>query len=133
MAPTTVCGRSLDWSLLEKNRDIFRFFQYMIAFRKARPSIGSSRFRREDVYWYGPDGPVDLGYESRTLAYCLQGQNLLYIMINAFWEPVVFRIQEGKDWSRVLNTSREDLVTEPISSLTYDLEPRSVVVLEASS
>jgi glycogen operon protein len=39
----------LDWGLLEKNRDIFRFFKGMIAFRKARPSLGRSRFWREDV------------------------------------------------------------------------------------
>jgi isoamylase len=39
----------LDWGLLEKNRDIFRFIKGMIAFRKARPSLGRSRFWREDV------------------------------------------------------------------------------------
>ncbi len=29
----------LDWTLLEKNKDIFEFFQYMIAFRKNHPVI----------------------------------------------------------------------------------------------
>ena len=33
----------------------------MIAFRKSHPSIGRPVFWREDVAWYGPDGPVDLG------------------------------------------------------------------------
>ena len=78
----------LDWSLLEKNRDMFRFFQYMIAFRKARPWIARSRYWREDVHWYGANGPVD--FASRTLAYCLHGGSDLYVMINAFWEPVAF-------------------------------------------
>src|SRR6516162_391348 len=63
----------LDWSLLEKNRDVFRFFQHMIAFRKSRPWLGRSRYWREDVHWYGANGPVDFGSESRTLAYCLRG------------------------------------------------------------
>ena len=49
----------LDWSLLEKNRDVFHFFQHMIAFRKARPWIASSRYWREEVHWYGATGPVD--------------------------------------------------------------------------
>ena len=43
----------LDWDLLDQNRDVFRFFQQMIAFRKAHPSIGRSRFWRDDVRWYG--------------------------------------------------------------------------------
>ena len=49
----------LDWSLLDRNRDIFRFFRMMIAFRKAHPSIGRSRFWREDVRWYGMGRDVD--------------------------------------------------------------------------
>ena len=85
----------LDWSLLEKNRDIFRFFQYMIAFRKARPWIGRSRYWREDVHWYGPNGNVDLSPESRTLAYALHGTADLYVMINASCAAVRFQIQEG--------------------------------------
>jgi isoamylase len=121
----------LDWSLLEKNRDMFRFFQYMIAFRKARPWIGRSRYWREDVHWYGAERGVDLS--SHNLAYCLHGERNLYVMINASWEPVVFQIQEGKDWMRLVDTSRDDLVEEPISSLTYSLEPRSIVVLESAS
>ena len=119
----------LNWSLLETNRDMFRFFQHMIAFRKARPWIGRSRYWREDVHWYGAEGPVDFG--SHTLAYCLHGGRNLYVMINPFWEPVVFRIQEGKDWMRVVDTSQDDLVEQPINSLIYNLEPRSIAVLES--
>ena len=120
----------LDWSLLEKNQDVFRFFQYMIAFRKARPWIGRSRYWREDVHWYGPNGPVD--FASHTLAYCLHGERDLYVMINAFWQPVVFHIQEAEHWTRVVDTSRHDLVQEPVHSRHYELTPRSVVVLEST-
>jgi isoamylase len=121
----------LDWSLLEKNQDMFRFFQYMIGFRKARPWIGRSRFWREDVQWYGAQGPLDLG--SHTLAYALHGERDLYVMINAFWEPVVFRIQEKKDWKQLVDTSKQEVVEEQISSLTCNVEPRSIVVLESTS
>src|SRR4029453_8244447 len=102
----------LDWSLLEKHRDIFRFFQRMIAFRKSRRSIARGRYWREDVHWHGADGPVDFGPESRCLAYCLIGERFdegdLYVMINAFWQPVLFRVQEGNasDWKRSIDTSR---------------------------
>jgi glycogen operon protein len=120
----------LDWSLLERNRDVFRFFQYMIAFRKSRPWLGRSRFWREDVRWYGPNGPVD--FASHTLAYHLQGQRALYVMINSFWQPVRFRIHRGTGWTRIIDTSREDLVSEPVSSSEYNVAARSVVVLEST-
>jgi isoamylase len=119
----------LDWSLLERNRDMFRFFQHMIAFRKARPWIGRSRYWRDDVHWYGAGGPVDLS--SHSLAYCLHGERNLYVMINAFWEPVVFQIQEGKNWMRLVDTSRDEIAAESISSITYKMAPRSVAVLES--
>jgi glycogen operon protein len=122
----------LDWSLLEKNQDVFRFFQYMIAFRKARPWIGRSRFWREDVNWYGANGPIDLGQQSRTLAYCLHGERDLYVMINAFWQPVVFHIQQGTHWTRMVDTSQRGIVHERLTSADYEVAARSVVVLEST-
>jgi glycogen operon protein len=132
----------LDWSLLERHYDIFRFFQRMIAFRKSRRSIARGRYWREDVRWHGATGPVDLGWESRCLAYCLKGERFgegdLYVMINAFWEPVLFRIQEGGpgDWKRFLDTSRSspgDILDpgseELLRACDYQLAPRSVAVL----
>ena len=39
-------------------------------------------------------------------------------MINAFWEPVRFHIQESKerDWTRLVDTSRQDIAEEPVHS-----------------
>jgi isoamylase len=132
----------LDWSRLEQNSEIFRFFQRMIAFRKSRRMIGRSRFWREDLQWYGPEGESDLGPESRSLAYRLRGAQFgegdLYVMISAGHQPLRFHIQEGvaKEWHRILDTSLrspEDFA-EPgqeheLTSLDYEVGPRSVVVL----
>jgi isoamylase len=133
----------LDWSRLEQHRAMFRFFRQMIALRKSRRSISRSRYWRQDVHWYGPNGPVDLGPESRSLAYCLIGERFeerdLYVMINAFWEPASFHIQEGSagQWRRLVDTSRaspEDIAEPgggwPVESLDYEVGPRCVVVLE---
>jgi glycogen operon protein len=133
----------LDWSRLERNRDMFRFFREMIAFRKRRRSIARSRYWREDVHWYGANGPVDFSPQSRSLAYCLIGRRFdegdLYVMVNAYWEPVRFHIQEGDvgDWRRLVDTGRpspEDILVPgaelPVGSLDYEVTPRSVVVLE---
>jgi glycogen operon protein len=132
----------LDWARLEQNREVFRFFKQMIAFRKAHPTIGRATFWREDVKWYGTDGAADLGPESRRLAYLLRGASVgdddLYVMINGHWEKHTFTVQEGRptDWRRVVDTARpspED-IAEPgteasLASLDYELSPRSVVVL----
>ncbi len=133
----------LDWSRLEQHRDMFRFFRQMIALRKSRRSLGRSRYWREDVHWYGPQGPVDWGPESHQLAYCLTGARFeegdLYVMINADREPARFQIQEGRagDWKRLVDTSHlspEDIAEPgsawPVDSLDYEVTPHCVVVLE---
>jgi pullulanase/glycogen debranching enzyme len=60
----------------------------------------------------------------------LHGESDLYVMINAFWEPVRFCIQEAGNWKRVVDTSQENLSEQPVRSLEYEVAPRSVVVLE---
>ena len=133
----------LDWDLLEKNRDMFRFFKQMTAFRKAHPSIGRGRYWREDVKWYGTNGGVDFSPVSRSLAYFLHCGNMgdsdFYVMINAYWKDLVFTIQEGEagEWLRIVDTSlpSPDDIKEAgegfcISSLRYEVRGRSIVVLE---
>jgi isoamylase len=132
----------LDWDRLITNRDIFTFVQRMIAFRKSHPSLCRSRFWRHDVRWYGVGPTVDPTYHSHSLAFYLsgisEGDKDLYVMINTYWEPLHFVIQEesATQWKRVIDTSLnhpEDLcesgaeVRLPV--LTYLVQPRSVVVL----
>jgi isoamylase len=132
----------LDWSRLEENREIYRFFKLMIAFRKSHPTIGRATFWREDVKWFGPDGPVDFGPESRCLAYLLCGASVgdddLYVMINAHWEDRLFKLQveNAGDWKRIVDTAQpspEDILDPgkeiPLSSGDYTVRARSVVVL----
>ena len=132
----------LDWDLLERNADVFRFFKRMIAFRKAHPSIARGRFWRDDVKWYGATGAPDHSRDSRSFAYCLRGASEgdrdLYAMVNAYWEPVRFAIQEGAvgTWRRAVDTSREspDDIADPgceelVPGAAYAVAPRSIVVL----
>jgi isoamylase len=130
----------LDWSQLQTNQDIFRFFKGMIAFRKQHPSLSRSRFWREDVDWYGVGEKADLSHDSRSLAFCLhgasQGDDDIYVMINAYWEELEFHIQEGaaRDWARIVDTSLpspEDFSErgESLTATSYAVGPRSVVVL----
>jgi isoamylase len=131
----------LDWSLLERNRDVHRFFKKTIAFRKAHRSIGRSRFWRDDVQWFGRGRDVDWSEASHELAYCLRGGSQgdcdIYAMLNAGEEDVVFTIQEGapSEWRRIVDTGRrspDDIVDEADArSLTrpdYLVRSRAVVV-----
>ena len=129
----------LDWSQLQTNQDVFRFFKNMIAFRKSHPASGRSRFWREDVAWYGTGPRADVSYDSRSLAFCLHGASEndddIYVMINAYWEELEFHIQEGyvQEWTRVVDTalpSPGDFSEgDPLRTASYKVAARSVVVL----
>ena len=128
----------LDWDRLRTNQDVFRFFRCMIAFRKAHPSLGRSRFWRDDVRWYGTGPVVEMGPDSHTLAIYLSGASQqdadLYLMINSSDGDRNFEIQEGRtgQWQLAFNTglsSPEDFV-EPADG--YFLQSKSFVVASRS-
>ncbi len=132
----------LDWRRLSEHHDVFRFFQRMIAFRKAHPSICRARFWREDISWYGVSHPVDMSHNSQSLAYCLHGASNgdsdLYVMINASTQELRFGIHEGGagQWQRAIDTalpSPNDIADpeseQTVPSNSYLVQPHSVVVL----
>ncbi len=71
-----------DWRLAEKNRDLRRFVEALIAFRRAEPTVRQSNFLDghpvrpgglPDASWYNADGePVDWTADERSLT-CLLG------------------------------------------------------------
>jgi glycogen operon protein len=119
-----------DWSLVEKNKGLFRFVKEMIAFRLRHPGFMRPEFYtgREgnynatpDISWYNEKGPIPdwdrLGY---NLALQVNGSqadvardkdvNDFYIMFNAGLDPVVFSIPSAtspghKRWFRAVDTS----------------------------
>jgi glycogen operon protein len=132
----------LDWSRLSTYAGHFRFVRRMIAFRKAHPTLGRSRFWRDDVRWHGVGLVADLGDDSHSVAFALrgvsQGDRDLYVMINAYHEPLTFTIQEGRPgtWERVIDTalpSPNDIVHPEsgplVPSMEYRVQARSMVVL----
>jgi glycogen operon protein len=114
----------------------------MIAFRGAHPSIARSTYWRDDVTWFGTDGPPDLSARSHSIAYVLRGgserDDDLYVMINAWTESLEFTIQDGTagEWRCVIDTGRdapddidEDLQGEVLDHRICRVGARSVVVL----
>jgi len=132
----------LDWALADENADILRFFRMMIAFRKAHPSIGRSTGWGSDVSWHGVDEAPDISADSRSLAFHLRGAAVgdsdIYVIANAYWEDLVFTIQEIGPWVRVVDTSlpspfdiMEATEAPPMSEVRCAVAARSVMVLVA--
>ena len=132
----------LDWTQLDTNREMFRFFRLMIAFRKAHPSISRSRFWRDDVRWHGPGPNVDLSSESRQLAFYLNGEaredDDLYVMINSAPGDIRFGIHEGLpgDWRCAIDTAQPSPkdIAEPdrassVQESSFLVQGRSLAVL----
>ncbi len=140
-----------DWSLVEKNADMFRFWKWIIDFRLRNPTVHRPRYFTgvvnfcglPDISWHGTklNSPGWNDPESRCLGFTLGGldeQVDIHVMMNGYWESLEFDIPPiiGRDWYRSVDTalpSPQDIVEpgkEPqISGSTYLVTGRSVVVL----
>lgn len=129
----------LDWNRLTRHAEIFRFCKAMIAFRKRHPSLGRSRFWRDDVSWHGENGPVNHGARAARFAVHLRGASQqdqdIYIIINCDPDGAWFRLP-GIGWHRAMDTARAapddvgEAGSEPkVAADCYFVQGRSVVVL----
>jgi glycogen operon protein len=129
----------LDWDRLESHGELHDFFRAMIALRRSHRSIARSRFWRADVRWFGTTGPPDLAPWSHSLAWHLSGggyaESDLYVMVNAFHEPLEFAVQVPGPWRRIVDTTlpAPDHVRlpqhAPAAGPSVSVAGRSVVVL----
>ena len=114
----------VDWGLLTTNRDLFRFAQLLIAFRRAHPVLRQPDFLtgeargalgRPDVMWHGVRlNAPDWGPTSRSLAMHLAGEHAaesdcdVYLATNAWEEDLTFDLpapRPGTRWVRVVDTA----------------------------
>ena len=134
-----------DWGCLERHKDIFRFTQGMLAFRRAHPILSKEQFYTEaEIHWFGPRGglPNWADPKEKQLA-CLiheAEKHALWLMFNAGAETVDFRLPAlppGDRWYRAADTGRQvpqDLFPvgeEPLweDPKAYRLNPRSSAML----
>ena len=109
----------LNWSLLEKNRALFRFFRYMIAFRGAHPAIrkdlepsyiGFPSMSLHGLVPWEPDAPENehvacvlfSGYDDAT-----EQEDLVYVAVNAHWQPAHMTLPDLPEeyvWKIAVNT-----------------------------
>lgn len=114
----------LDWSLLDRHGEIFRFAREMIRFRKEHPSLRRSAFftgepvdhsGHPDISWHGIRAfRPDWSDGSRTVACLVNGAGMndpadLYMVFNASPYNRVFEIPaapSGGSWRAVIDTSK---------------------------
>ena len=120
----------IDWSLLEKNAEIFEHFQKMIAFRK-------KYIQGElDVSWHGVEAwRPDFSYDSRAVAMMIKKEECcVYAAMNMHWEQHHFDlpiIKQDLLWYAVVDTYEDRSEhQEPLKEqIGIEVGPRSVVVL----
>lgn len=129
----------IDWSRKKLMAQHFEFTKQLISFRKERKSIARSRFWRQDVKWYGCNGPITFDQELRCFAWFLSGKQFdepdLYIMVNSHWESKKFKFMEQGPWKKLIDTAAEgdnafERTPVPVPYPIYTLEGRSIVVFE---
>ena len=137
----------LDWSFLEKHREIHRFTRGMIAFRRAHPVLRKNAFYTDaDIKWFAPQGTTPAWADSEQKAFaCLilgGSEGDLFLMFNSDAAPSDFSIPAAPDnkiWRLVADTSRqapEDLYgpgEEPSmqDQVSFRVEPRSSAIFLA--
>jgi len=144
----------LDWELLDKHVDIFRFVRLLIQRRLLRDTSPERErkslnqlIRQAHKAWHGvkPNQP-DWSDNSHSLAFSVEiakERLLFYLILNAYWESLDFElpsIEHGfrEPWRRWIDTtldSPEDIVewqtASPVLGKTYRAGPRSIVALLA--
>ena len=138
----------LDWALLEKNQDMFRFFQYMIAFRRShrilRTNMSGGACNFPDVSFHGVnpwhDGPFSKDDHYVGVAFAgwdkKDGPQLVYVASNAYWEDldiVLPALPAGLTWTLKVDTWEPSQPTRPCPEGRFTIRRRSVMVFEASS
>jgi glycogen operon protein len=101
----------VDWKRLDTWAELHGFVQVLLQLRRSHPP--------HDFHFYGAESAPDASLESRSLAWSAGG---LYVMANAWWEPMSFEFQEPGPWTWVFST-----VGSPAASGTV-VAPRSMVV-----
>jgi isoamylase len=138
----------LDWHLLEKHWDIYRFVKALIADRLYRNDSApaqeitlSQLLGQARLQWHGVKlNKPDWGPESRSIALTVlsrNGRQLNHMMLNAYWETLAFELPPTlSNWHRWIDTALDspDDITRwdqapAVSGSTYLVQPRSIVVL----
>lgn len=109
----------LDWGLFEKNKDLYEFFRFMIAYRKRHPIIrkklpdavcGMAAIHTHDII----ADSIEIPKDTRTFGVCFAGydcergtDDITYMVVNSYWEDVTVTLPNPRNagaWFLSVNT-----------------------------
>jgi glycogen operon protein len=122
-----------DWSLLEKNEDIYRFTKNLIHFRlNARifddlRDVPLQSFEQQaHLEWHGVKlGQPDWSKNSHSLAFLLrQNHTRFHFILNSYWEALTFELPSTQGigptfWRKIIDTS----IDTPTDFVEYENAP----------
>lgn len=123
----------LDWSRLEKFKEIHDFVRHMIQFRKEHPILrkmtkpSSCQFPEISVH-NGTPFNASTDYKTKLIGIMYAGRNeedteddIVFYCMNAYWEPLVMQLPvlpNGKHWHVDTNTNAEYFDGEDFTAKT---------------
>lgn len=143
-----------DWSDVGKHPELLRFVKNLIRFTQRLHIfqidsilVMDPHSKLPNITWHGVRlNQPDWADYSRSIAFSLrhpEKQEYLHIMLNSYWEPLLFEIPilpKGQRWYRIVDTALavpNDFCTEktapPIQGNHYRVQGRASVILMAQS
>ena len=110
-----------DWTLPEKNKDIFDFTKKLIEFRRKHKTL----FSKNEIVFHGVklENP-DLSETSHTLAFSIKNtEEEIYVGLNMYTESLTFELPKG-EWKTVLSTDKNSVLSSGVI-----IKPHSSVIL----
>ncbi|MCR4832779.1 MAG: glycogen debranching protein GlgX [Butyrivibrio sp.] len=140
----------LDWSYLEKNKDLFEYVKKLISFRKKHPILHSNALDsgynntgypefslHSTSPWQLDSGAPALSfaymYAEDSQKYGTKHDAFIYVAVNAFWEDQTFQlpiIPEGYSWKVVLKSS--DYGYDGNNSITLSSRSTAILIAQIS-
>jgi isoamylase len=140
-----------DWAMADSNREMLRYVQRMIGFRKAHPALWQPHFYTgennerglADITWHGTNlgNPGFDDPHGRALACTIagfKGDADLHVMMNMFWQPLDFElpVDPRRVWHIAIDTfarTPDDIADPgheaPLPRPLCTVRGRSIVVL----
>lgn len=143
----------LDWTRLEKYKEVHDFAKFMIHFRKKHPILrkitkpASCQLPEISIHNGNPfNGNTD--YKSKLIGIMYAGRNeedtdddIVFYCMNSYWEPLLMQLPvlpDGRQWFVEANTyveykDGEDFMTktEMLGVTTMRVPPRTTIILTA--
>lgn len=130
-----------DWTLLDKNQDIFQLVRTLIALRKHYPMLKEQHYySKETICWFkrayydSPDWDEEEGVIGCIINDGQEKGARLAVLFNASQQAVTFELpapQHKGGWKILINTADLD-ITSVSNAHTYDCFEQSLVLCEDS-